>query len=850
MLRGQSVGAGPRRRTHGRGAGEAIMGQTIKRDTDGGRGARSRAAAAGPNRETATGRGQRSATELGRELLQLMLTTVEHFAVFTIDPEGRHVSWNPGVRRLFGYGEEEFLGADASLIFTPEDRERGASRLEMETAAREGRAEDERWHIRRDGSSFWASGQLVALRDGDGALRGYAKVVRDATERKRAEEYLLLGKHFSDATIDSLPGIFYVFDAAGRFIRWNRNFERVTGYGFEEVAHLSPLELFEGGDRRLVRERTAEVFAAGRSTVEAAILTKGGERIPHFLTGSRLTFDGRECAIGMGIDLTELKRAEAERERLLDALEQERLRLAQVLRQMPSGVAIAEAPSGKLLYHNEEAVRLLRHPLPDSDTVAGYGQYGALRPDGTRLPPGEYPLARAVAGEVVRNEQMAYRRADGTLTDFVVNAAPIRDAAGRVVAAVSVFDDTSEMRRVERELARLLESEQEARRQAEEATRLKDEFLATLSHELRNPLTAVLGWSRLLRSGSLDAESAARAVEAIERNAAAQKQLIEDVLDVSRIITGRMRLDAQHVRIVSVVEAAVDTIRPAADARGVRILVHLPPDAGAVSGDPDRLQQVVWNLLTNAVKFTPEGGTVEVWVEREPAGGLSLIVRDSGQGIAPDFLPYVFDRFRQADQQITRRHGGLGLGLSIVKHIVELHGGTIRAESEGEGRGATFTVTFPATGPAPVAVPPVARAAPDVGAEKYCPPALDGLSVLAVDDEPDALEFIKTVLENCGAKVLTAGSAAAALGALKEGWPDVLVSDIGMPEMSGFELIRQVRMRGRERGKQVPAVALTAYAREEDRRQVIRAGYQTHLPKPVEPEDLIAAVASLAGKFY
>jgi signal transduction histidine kinase len=563
-------------------------------------------------------------------------------------------------------------------------------------------------------------------------------------------------------------------------------------------------------------------------------------------TSRRETNEGREAAT----ELTELRRAEAERESLLEALEQEQLRLEQILQQMPSGVAIAEAPSGKLLYHNDEAVKLLRHPLLNSETIAGYEQYGALRQDGTRLPPEEYPLARALSGEVVRNEAMTYRRGDGTLTDFVVNAAPIRDAAGRTVAAVSVFDDISEMRRVERELARLLESEQEARRQAEEATRLKEEFLATLSHELRNPLTAVLGWSRLLRSGSLDAESAARAIEAIERNAAAQKQLIEDVLDVSRIITGRMRLDVQPLRIVSVVEAAVDTIRPAADAKGVRLVVHLPPDAGTVGGDPDRLQQVIWNLLANAVKFTPAGGLVEISIEREPAGSLSLVVRDTGQGIRPDFLPYVFDRFRQADQQITRRHGGLGLGLSIVRHIVELHGGTIRAESEGEGRGATFTVTLPAAQPASLLAPLVARTESNTGAEKSCPPALDGLSVLAVDDEPDALEFIKTVLENCGAQVRTANSAAAALNALEDGWPEVLLSDIGMPEMSGFELIRQVRVRGRERGKQVLAIALTAYTREEDRRQIIRAGYQTHLPKPVEPEDLIAAVASLAGKIY
>jgi PAS domain S-box-containing protein len=648
-------------------------------------------------------------------LLRLLVPAIEDFAVFVIDLGGTNVSWNPGVGRLFGYEEAEFIGSDASIIFTPEDRERGASRAEMEQAAREGRAEDERWHLRKDGTRFWASGLLMSLRDESGELRGFAKIVRDATERKRAEDYLLLGKNFSDATIDSLPGIFYMFDTKGRFIRWNRNFEQVTGHDCSGIAAMKLLDLFEGEDRRLVAERVADVFREGHANVEATLVTKDGRRIPHFFTGSRLNFEGRECVVGMGVDLTEQRRAQ-------------------------------------------------------------------------------------------------------------------------------------------QEVARLLESEQAARREAEEATRLKDEFLATLSHELRTPLTAVLGWARLLRSGSLDEASAARAVEAIERNAVAQKQLIEDVLDVSRIITGKLRLNVQRVKMVSVVEAAVDTVKPAADAKGVRLLVHMPPDVGVVNGDPERLQQVVWNLLSNSVKFTPEGGLVEISLRRE-ASGLSVSVRDTGQGIAPEFLPYVFERFRQADQQITRRHAGLGLGLAIARHLIELHGGTVRVESEGRGHGATFTVTLPPAALVPGQTPEAASegawpVASQPFAESSCPPSLEGLRVLAVDDEPDTLEYVRMVLENCGAHVVTAGSAAEALRAADADWPDLLVSDIGMAQMSGFELIRRLRDSGRERGRQLPAVAITAYAREEDRRQVIRAGYQTHLPKPFEPADLIAAVASLAGRFY
>jgi PAS domain S-box-containing protein len=530
------------------------------------------------------------------ELLRLMIAGVRDFAVFATDAEGRILSWNPGVGYLLGYEESEWVGLHGSVIFTPEDRERGADVEEMETAAREGRALDERWHVRRDGTRFWSSGLLMALRDGEGRLRGYAKMLRDATKPRQTEEKL-------------------------------------------------------------------------------------------------------------------------------------------------------------------------------------------------------------------------------------------RDANGRLVAAAV--------------------REQAARAEAEEANRLKDEFLATLSHELRTPLTAILGWAHLLRSGRLDEQGAARAVETIERNADAQKQLIEDILDVSRIVTGKFALEAGPVEPAAVVEAAAEAVRPAADARRIELNILMSPRTGVVSGDAARLRQVVWNLLTNAVKFTPEGGRVEARVERADPY-VRIEVSDTGEGIDPEFLPYVFDRFRQADATTTRKRGGLGLGLSIVRQLVELHGGTVSAESEGRGQGATFTVTLPLAGAGTQSGEPegprAAREERTAAPEEDCPPSLAGLRVLVVDDEPDTLDFLVAVLEGCGADVTIASSAAEAFRLLHEAKPDVLVSDIGMPGEDGYALIRKVRRLEEAEGGRTPAVALTAYAREADRRKAVRAGFHAHMTKPVVPSELAEVIASLAGR--
>ena len=426
----------------------------------------------------------------------------------------------------------------------------------------------------------------------------------------------------------------------------------------------------------------------------------------------------------------------------------------------------------------------------------------------------------------------------------------------RNVGRVWSFRDVTEYRRTEEALRQaaedrkqLLDSERAARSEAERASAMKDEFLATLSHELRTPLSAILGWAHILRVRSLSQAELHQGLEVIEQNARMQTRLIEDLLDMSRIISGKMRLEIQPVEPLLFIEAAIETVRPAAEAKGIGLSTLVDPACGPIAGDPSRLQQVIWNLLSNAIKFTERNGRVQVVLERLRSH-VEIRVADTGIGIKPEFLPHVFDRFRQADGSTARTARGLGLGLSIVKHLVELHGGTVLVNSPGVGGGTTFTIRLPLT--------VVREAADDRGRLradgstdisvdfKYSD--LSGVTVLVVDDQPDARELIKHVLGECHARVLTATSAAEALAAVEAGRPNVLVSDIGMPDVDGYELLRRVRALGHARGGGLPAIALTAFARSEDRTRALRAGFLVHVSKPVEPSELVATVASVVGR--
>ncbi len=443
----------------------------------------------------------------------------------------------------------------------------------------------------------------------------------------------------------------------------------------------------------------------------------------------------------------------------------------------------------------------------------------------------------------LRYEDLPLQSSEGQRreVEFVSN---VYQEDGRPVIQCNIRDIT-DRKRGEEELGLILEREQAAHAEADNANGIKDEFLALLSHELRTPLTSILGWSDLLKEGTLDHVAAQRALETIGRNARAQRQLIDDLLDTSRIITGKMRLEVRQVELAPLIEVVVEAVRPAANARNIRLQTVLDPLSSPISGDPQRLQQIIWNLLTNAIKFTPKGGSVDVQLERIESH-LELVITDTGRGIEPAFLPHVFDRFLQSDSSSTRRHGGLGLGLSIVRQLVELHGGTVTALSQGAGQGATFKVILPLMSvrhlPGFVETTPTLMA-PKARTDQ--PLSLANLRVLVVDNEPDARELIAAVLKGRGAEVVAVDSGIEALAELERQTFHAMVSDIGMPDMDGYALIKKIRRLPAERGGRLPALALTAYAGAQDRIQAVKAGYQTHISKPVEPAELAAVVASL-----
>ena len=471
-------------------------------------------------------------------------------------------------------------------------------------------------------------------------------------------------------------------------------------------------------------------------------------------------------------------------------------------------------------------------------------------------------LSRIRRGERFDHFETIRLAKDGRQLNVSITVSPIKDSTGQVVGASKVARDITERKRAEealkkakeeaetanRERLHLLDSEREARSQAERANRMKDEFLATLSHELRTPLNAVVGWANILRLGKIQGEELEQGLETIERNARIQAQIIEDLLDMSRIISGKVRLEVQRIDLAAVLNESIETFRATAEAKGVRLKAVVDPFAGPISGDPSRLQQVFWNLLSNAIKFTPKGGKVQVLLERVNSD-VKVSVIDTGEGIVPEFLPYVFDRFQQGDASTTRRHGGLGLGLAIVKQLVELHGGNVHATSAGIGQGATFIVRLPLIAVYSDADDELCQPrAPLRESQPFPELSLSNVQVLVVDDEIDARHVVKRVLEMAGATVSMAGSASEAIEHILARRPDVLVCDIGMPGEDGYSLIRRLRVLEENEKGALPAIALSGYARSEDRTKSIRSGFQNHLAKPVEPAELLAVVSSLAGR--
>ena len=642
-----------------------------------------------------------------------------------------------------------------------------------------------------------------------------------------------LAPYWLAALIESADDAIISKTLEGIITSWNKGAERIFGYTADEI----------------VGKSVTILIPKDHEDEEPAILARlrAGDRIEHYET-IRVRKDGRLINISLTVSpiigpkgeivgASKIARDITEQRQARQALDEahERLRLALEASRLGDWSWDAQTNIVKM---SETAAHLFDVPI-DSQITRPQMQLLLHEEDRGYV---REVVDSALAKHTDYEVEYRIHRKDGSEAWVLGKGRGVYDEDGTVVGMLGFVQDISSRKAAEVEMERLY-------RQAEESSRLKEEFLATISHELRTPLSAILGWARMLRLNQLSPEQTSKALDTIERNARAQAQLVDDLLDVSRIITGKLRMDVRPSDPNSFIDAAVEAVRPAAEAKGVRVLKVMDTGPVSIPGDPVRLQQVVWNLLANAIKFTPRGGRVQVRSERVNSH-LEIVVTDTGQGISADFLPHVFDRFRQADQKTSRQHGGMGLGLAIVRHLVELHGGAVSATSEGEGKGATFTVTLPITplyrvDPSAGRVHPAARdlLPPDEGTDR-----LDGLDILVVDDEPDTRELLKQGLEFCGAKVRVAGSAPEAVDSLLATVPDILISDVGMPGFDGYDLIRQIRELTPEQGGKVAAIALTAYTRVEDRLHALRAGYDMHVPKPVELAELVAVAVSVARR--
>ena len=700
---------------------------------------------------------------------------------------------------------------------------------------------------RRDGGTCWLS--VVGHGDfgEDGKLRGVIGMVQDITPRKNAEDALRNSEEELRALANSIPQLAWIASSDGTMTWYNEPWREYTGMAEKDLLGEARLQAYapEALPAMLARWRVS-VETGHPFEMEFPIRARDGQ-YRWFLTRANPMRDsgGRILRwFGTSTDVDQVKRVQEQlrdETNILELLNSTGTALVQnrelhsLLQEVTDAATrISGARFGAFFYHGADgdSGRQTMHTLSGAPPADFQGLPHPQVRSGLAVP----VLARA--GEVV-----------GTL--FFGHPEPhmfderTERLVGGVAAQAGIAIDNARMveaaQRAAEERKVLLDRERSARAEAERSNQMKDEFLATLSHELRTPLTAILGWSQVLRRGNRTPEEQVRGLETIERNARAQAQLIEDLLDMGRITSGKVLLDMTLLMPSVVVDAALEAVRPAADAKGIRLERDFSP-TGHVAGDANRLQQVVWNLLTNALKFTPRGGAVRasVWAH---AGHVDITVSDNGVGIRHEFLPFVFERFRQADASTTRRHGGLGLGLSIVKHLVEQHGGSVSAASDGESMGSSFTVRLPlATGEIRAQrmhSPPRADSAPlpDMGLRD-----LGGLKVLLVDDEADARELVSRILRDCGCTVQCAGNAAEALTLASAGQYDLLLSDIGMPDVDGFELLSRIRALGPGRGGALPAIALTAFARAEDRLRALESGFLDHVPKPIEPSELVATI--------
>ena len=751
-------------------------------------------------------------------------------AVIEWDQEFRVLRWSPAAERLFGWAASEVLGKrfnDWNFV-VPEDVD-AVNRV----GTRQNMGEEHHGILRN--RNFTKVGSVVncewynsALYDQKGKLVSVLSLVLDITVATRIEDALRKSEAQYRLLFESNPQPMWVYDQeTRRFLAVNNAAVHHYGYSRQEFLAMTIEEIRPPEDVAILNQYlTSQVPPQFNRAGEWRHQKKDGTIINVEITSNRLDFGGRKAVFVLANDITERKAAEK-------ALRDSEDRYRDLVDNSHELICTHDL-EGHVISVNPWASKVLGY---SQDKLIGMNIRDGLLPE-YRHEFDKYIEKVKTEGSAKGVMKVRARNGEIRLWEYY-NTLRTQGVETPIVRGMA--HDATERRQA-------LDREKEARIEAEEANRVKDEFLSTLSHELRTPLTAIMGWSNLLLHGDVDETKRRQAIETIARNANSQCQLIDDLLEVSRIITGKLRLDFVGCELQPVIEAAAESLRPTAEAKGVRLQLSLTPNVGTVMGDRERLQQVVWNLVSNAVKFTPSGGEVNVNLQRINSH-LEIEVTDSGAGIHPDFLPHVFDRFRQADGSTTRTHGGLGLGLAIVRHLVELHGGVARADSSGPGKGARFTVRLPLM----VAVESQTQSDGETNrraavSPEQTPASLSGLRILIVDDEEDARELITVMLSKSGALMKAASSASEALKLLQDWRPDVLIADIGMPVEDGYGLIKRLRELPKDKGGQTPALALTAYARTEDRVRALSAGYQVHLSKPVDRVELAAVVARLTER--
>jgi PAS domain S-box-containing protein len=765
-------------------------------------------------------------------------------AVIAMDNDLRVTYLNPAAERQYGVTAAESLGRLVSELFeyrwlSPEDETATFAALEATGSWR-----GENIHITRDGVRYHVESVASRLRDEKGTPIGLLAVIRDIGERKRAEaEHAQLV-----AIIESSVDAIYSCDFDGRVLSWNKGAMKLYGWTAEEIIgqpikRLIPPDRLEKELNILERLRRSEPL----DHFETVRLKKDGTKVDVSITVSPI-----KDKEGRVIGASKVARDITERKKLEEALRRSEANFRRLLNKLPAAAYTCDA-TGLITYFNQQAAQLWgREPKLNDPEDRYCGSFKLFTLDGEPLSHDRCWMALALEEDDEYNgQEIIIERPDGSRISALAHANPIHDESGRVIGAMNVLVDISERKRAEIEREELLLREKSARAEAQAASRSKDEFISLVSHELRSPLNSIIGYNTMLRSNLDDPEQVRHASEIIERNARTQLRLIEDLLDIARVASGKLRLDLQSIDLVPVLAEALNGIRPAAEARGIELRARYDANPELVNGDPIRLQQVVGNLLSNAVKFTPQGGRVELRLEPGDED-ICIVVSDTGKGIEAKYLPHVFDRFSQADSSSSRRVGGLGLGLALVKNLVALHGGSVTAASEGIGFGAAFTVKLPrAVANGYLGAEPPALL--DGELRMIDPGKIEGVHVLAIDDQPEARAVITDCLERYGALVTTVASGNEALTLLFDTldveWPDVLICDIAMPEEDGWAVMKRIRAFEGERSvsmsHRIPAIALTSLSGRENWVRALSAGFNTQLPKPAEPEELVTLIYSL-----